>query len=69
MRLNLNTSRDSAEALKAIQGAAKMHPGDRPIHLQVQSASGNSITLVAGEDFLVSDSFEGEASVGSWLVR
>ncbi len=68
VRLNLDSARDSAAALETIKGVAKLHPGDRPLHLQVRRPDGESITLVAGPEFLVGDGFEGEDAVCNWIA-
>lgn len=67
VKLNLYSGRDSASTLELIKGIAQQHPGDRPIHFNVKHPNGATITLVAGEKFLVSDTFEKESSVGKWL--
>jgi DNA polymerase III subunit alpha len=67
VRLNLDSQRDSTSTLELIRGLARQHPGDRPIHFNIRNPEGATITLVASEQYLVSDAFEKEQAVETWL--
>ena len=65
--LKLDSVRDTASALTMIQDFARQFPGDRPLHLEVRSASGKSIVLEAGTSYRVSDEFAGQEGLAGWM--
>ncbi len=67
--LQLDSVRDTLSVLTTIQEIAQQFPGDRPLHLQVRSASGRSVTLEAGTSYRVSDEFAGAGEISGWMNK
>jgi DNA polymerase-3 subunit alpha len=67
--LSLDSGKDTSSSLELIKGLAEQHPGERPLHISVIRLNGEKVTLVAGERYRVSDTFELEKPLLSWLQK
>ena len=66
--LRLDSVRDTVSAITMIHDAAQQFPGDRPLHLEVRTATGKRVVLEAGTAFGVSDEFAESEGVASWIA-
>ncbi|MDF1850940.1 MAG: DNA polymerase III subunit alpha [Verrucomicrobiales bacterium] len=66
--LRLDSVRDTVSAISMIRDAAQQFPGDRPLHLEVRTATGKRVTLEAGTAYGVSDEFATAEGVASWIA-
>ncbi len=65
--LRLDSVRDAVSVIGMIRETAQQFPGDRPLHLEVRTATGRRVTLEAGAAYTVSDEFLGAKNVVSWV--
>ena len=69
VQLALHSGKDTSSCLELIRGIAEQHPGERPLHISVVRQNGEKVILVAGEKYRVSDTFEQETRLFTWLRK
>jgi len=67
VRIQLDVTRDSLDAIEVLRNAAAQFSGNRPLHIEVRLRSGEVVTLEAGPEFRVSDEFTELVKLQQWM--